>query len=140
MAGENEKMKLEDDRYCFGCGEKNPIGLRLSFITENDTTQCLFVPRKEHQGYFNYVHGGISGAVLDEIMAQWLIQRSIPAVTAKMEISFRKPVPVGETLTATAWRLRQKGRFHIMKGELADREGKVLVSAGGTFTEIKAKE
>jgi hypothetical protein len=47
-----------DDRYCFACGEKNPIGMKLQFVLKDDFIETSFVFPKEFQGYKNTVHGG----------------------------------------------------------------------------------
>ena len=79
-------MKLIDDNYCFVCGKKNPIGLKLDFSFDGKTITTEFVPQKEHQGYFNIVHGGIISTLLDEAMVKLAIEMGMPAVTARMDI------------------------------------------------------
>lgn len=130
-------MKLEDDQYCFACGKRNPIGLYLTFENRDDITESTFIPKKEHQGYFNYVHGGISTTLLDELMAQWLITRGFMVVTVKIEATFRKPVPIEKPCIIRAKYGRKKGRFHYMTGEITDELGMVLVSGEGIFSEVK---
>ena len=131
-------MKLEDDSYCFACGSKNPIGLKLKFEPSEDSLVVNYTPDKYHQGYKNILHGGIASVILDEVMARFLIDvRKIMVVTAKMEIKFRKPVSIEETVRATAKYVSKEGNFHIVKGELRTQDGTLLVSAEGTFAEIK---
>ena len=56
-----------------------------------------FGPRAE--GPPGHAHGGSMAAVLDEAMglAVWLAHR--PAVAAHLETDFRKPIPLGSTIT-----------------------------------------
>ena len=63
-------MNLEDDHYCFVCGEENPSGLHLKFSANKGKIQTEFIPRKIHQGYKNIVHGGIISTLLDEAMVK----------------------------------------------------------------------
>lgn len=132
-------MKLEDDSYCFACGNKNPIGLKLKIEPSEDSLSASFTPRKEHQGYKDLLHGGIASVILDEVMARFLIDvKKINVVTAKMEIKFKKPVAIDETIRATAKYSAKEGRFHKVKGELRDSKGVLLVCAEGTFAEIES--
>ena len=131
-------MKLEDDNYCFACGEDNPIGLKLKFIKEVDSISTSFIPEKRHQGYMNFIHGGIASTILDEIMARYLIDiKKLNVMTAKMELRFRKPVPLHEKITATAKYVSQESHFHTVNGELRSEKGILLVSATSIFAEIK---
>ena len=93
---------LSDDGHCFVCGPKNPIGLKLDFIFDGTTLKTRFVPRKEHQGYTDIVHGGIIAALLDEVMVKLAIERGMPAVTARMDIRLKHALPVGEEVTVEA--------------------------------------
>lgn len=90
------KLTLEDDRYCFICGEKNPVGLHLRFTLQEGRVFTEFIPQKIHQGYRDIVHGGIISAILDEAMVKAALLQGIPAVTAEMTVRFKNPLPAGE--------------------------------------------
>ena len=83
-------MELIDDNYCFVCGKKNPIGLKLDFSFDGKTIKTDFIPQKEHQGYFNIVHGGIISTLLDEVMVKLAIEMGMPSVTAQDGYTFEK--------------------------------------------------
>ncbi|NWF51572.1 MAG: PaaI family thioesterase [Nitrospirae bacterium] len=93
---------LEDDNYCFVCGEKNPIGLHLTFILKGSIVVSEFIPKKVHQGYKDIVHGGIISTILDEIMVKTALLQGIPAITAEMRVRFRTPLIVGEKISIEA--------------------------------------
>src|SRR4030065_1825596 len=95
-------MNLEDDGYCFVCGPKNPIGLKLNFHFNGKTIKTEFIPKKEHQGYLDIVHGGIISTLLDEAMVKLALAMDIPVVTAQMEIRLKKPLEVGEKIIVEA--------------------------------------
>lgn len=63
--------KQPNSRMCFVCGVDNPIGLHLSFYTD-DEGRCIgrFQPRPEHQGYPGHLHGGIISTLLSVVMGQ----------------------------------------------------------------------
>ncbi len=94
--------ELSDDGHCFVCGPKNPIGLKLDFSFNGNTISTEFVPKKEHQGYMNIVHGGIIATLLDEVMVKLAIALDMPAVTARMDIRLKKALNVGEKITVSA--------------------------------------
>ncbi len=54
---------------CFGCGRKNPIGLKLKFQWDGKTATAEFAAGENHQGWPGIVHGGIIFSILDEAMA-----------------------------------------------------------------------
>ena len=54
---------------CFACGQKNPIGLKLSFRREGETVKTEFTPGELHQVWHGVVHGWIINTILDEAMA-----------------------------------------------------------------------
>ncbi|MFC1962064.1 PaaI family thioesterase, partial [Chloroflexota bacterium] len=57
------------DGLCFGCGQNNPIGLKLKFKKDGDGVRTEFTPGESYQGWPGMVHGGIIGCLLDEAMA-----------------------------------------------------------------------
>jgi len=60
--------ELPHTRWCFVCVESNPRGLNLRSETDGRTVQLRFLPRPEHIGFAQTVHGGIVASVLDEVM------------------------------------------------------------------------
>jgi uncharacterized protein (TIGR00369 family) len=60
-------------------------------------------------------HGGSISAVLDEVMgfAAWLA--GLPVVTARLSVAFRRPVPLGSTLTARTELVKVTRRAVTMK-------------------------
>ena len=62
--------QVEPRKYpnCFGCGESNPIGLRLKYRREGDRLRTEFMPGDDHQGWPGIVHGGIIASLLYEVM------------------------------------------------------------------------
>jgi acyl-coenzyme A thioesterase PaaI-like protein len=120
------------------CGKHNPDGLQLTFQLDAATgiTQSEFVPQTNHQGYEGMVHGGILASLMDEVMAHSLWQRGIPAVTAKMQLRYRDPVPVGERLIIYGRLLHERGKTAQTEGWLTATDGTRLVEATGTFFKL----
>ena len=100
------KHTLEDDHYCFVCGEENPSGLHLKFTLCDGKVKTEFVPQKIFQGYKDIVHGGIIAAILDEAMVKAAFMQGTQAVTAEITIRFKNPLMAGEKAVVEAHILR----------------------------------
>jgi uncharacterized protein (TIGR00369 family) len=96
------RTKLEDDNYCFVCGEKNPYGLHLKFSLREGKISTEFVPQKTHQGYKDVVHGGMISTLIDEAMVKTALMQGMPVITAEITIRFQNPLIVGEKATVVA--------------------------------------
>lgn len=119
-------------RWCYACGDLNPIGLHLHFTMQDDGwASAPFVAQKLHQGYPGFVHGGLVSTLLDEAMGWATYGVGIWALTGKLETSFRKPVPVEETLTVRARITRDRGRVFESVAELYDTAGTLLAESKG---------
>ena len=72
--------KQPNSRMCFVCGIDNPIGLHLSFYTD-DQGRCIarFRPQPHHQGYPGQLHGGLISTILD-IPTQTSVHSGVRAV------------------------------------------------------------
>lgn len=127
-----ENMAFSYDHGCFGCGERNPIGLKLKFHQEEEVMKSSFVPQQEHQGYPGLMHGGIISTVLDEIMSKSINARGFIAVTARLEVRFLQGVPIGKPLRIEGWITAQKGR-------LIDTQGRILLEDGQVAAEARAR-
>ncbi len=131
-------MELVDDHYCFACGTDNPISLKLTFTKEDDRLSGTFTASREHQGYRGVVHGGIISTLIDEAMARLLIMKGHSVVTVKMEVRYRKPVPVGEELIITAQEEGEPGgKFLRTSALIMSQDGMILSRGEGTFAVIK---
>jgi uncharacterized protein (TIGR00369 family) len=122
-------IALGDDRWCFACGEKNPHGLRLEFRLEDGVLRTSFTFRKEHQGYTDIVHGGFLCLILDEVMLNLAWRTGLRAVTAGLDVRFKKPVRVGDTVDFSGRIVSRSGRLLLAEAEARDCDGKVVASA-----------
>jgi len=124
-------MKLGDDGYCFVCGDKNPIGLRLRFIPDGRDIRAEFTASKNHQGYKDIVHGGIVSTLLDEAMVKLAISMGIMAVTGRMEIRFRNHLMVGERALLVARLIKEGKRFIEVEASLSKADNVIIAEATG---------
>ncbi len=123
-----------DADQCFVCGPGNEAGLRVSFRLDGDVCRAEFTPGTRHQGYDGVTHGGILYSLLDDVMANCLFLRGIRAYTAKCEIRYRDPVPVGTPLRMEGREVKRRGGFAVLEGRIYRSEGGALVAeAESTF-------
>jgi len=113
----NEELSRSDANHCFVCGPNNPHGLRILYRMDGDLCRGTFTPGDAHVGYDEMTHGGIIFSALDDVMANWLFLQGARAHTAKCEIRYRQPVPVGTQLELTGRLIKRKGRVAILTGE-----------------------
>lgn len=99
-------IELEDDAYCFVCGEKNSSGLHLAFVPHAQGVLAEFTPQKIHQGYKDITHGGLISTLLDEAVVKAALSKGLPAVTVEMSVRFRQPLYIGERATVEGRILR----------------------------------
>jgi acyl-coenzyme A thioesterase PaaI-like protein len=97
-----------------------------------------FVVTADHQGAPGLAHGGLLTAAFDEAqgMLMWLLRS--PAVTARVETDFLRPVPVGSTLHIAARASAIKGRkvFTEAIGRLGGPDGETAVRARALFVQV----
>lgn len=122
--------KREDSSWCFGCGAENPIGLHLQMHWEGDHYVAAFTPKREHESYGDRMHGGLTCTLLDEVMGDYVFHTvGKPAYTAHMDIRYRKPVPIGQTLRVESWLLKHRGRLYVMAGKVTNADGTIAAEA-----------
>ena len=130
---------LPHTHSCFVCGESNPIGLKLRFETDGQIVRTHFVPRPEHVGFRQTVHGGLIATLLDEIMV-WAcaVQTKRFAYCAGLNVRFQNPLRPGEQVLATAELVEnRRGKLFEAKGELRNGAGVLLATATGKYLPIK---
>lgn len=125
-------------RQCYGCGSEHPSGLHMEVIAgEGLTLRATFLVGPLHQGAPGLAHGGLLSAAVDETLGalNWLLMR--PAVTARLETNFVRPVPVGTLLELDARIVAVAGRkvYTAVVGRLGA-DGPVAVEASGLFIQV----
>ena len=144
MITETSKQKLQpNSRHCFVCGLENNFGLKLRFMETGpgEVTAEYTVP-EQFQGYPGVVHGGIVTAMLDEVTGRAHIssENTRFMFTAKIEIRFRKNVPVGEPLKIVGRVEKSKSRIASSTGKIFGPEGDVLAEANTLLVDLPEEE
>jgi len=95
---------------------------------------------KKLEGYANMVHGGLIAAIMDECLGLTCFHQ-IPsqiAMTARLEMDFRKPVPSNSMVVVQSQIESVKGRKVWVTGMMKDAvAGTLLVEARALFVEPK---
>jgi uncharacterized protein (TIGR00369 family) len=135
--GHTEKQ-VQLSNHCFGCGPANKAGLQLKFVLDKERKRfvCRFRLQRRFVGPPGHSHGGIIATILDEAMGKVNKLHGVTALTARMEVDYRKPVPLGKPLVVEGWEVRKRGREHTYAAEIRDREGLMLAESRGKFIEI----
>jgi beta-phosphoglucomutase len=102
-----EAPRLEPEyttRFCFACGQENPIGLKLMPVFDGEKATAEFTPGRLHQGWNDAIHGGILYTLLDELAFYAMLCHGVEfSVTGKSEIKFKQVAPVGKPIRASSW-------------------------------------
>ena len=119
---------------CFVCGPSNPIGLQIRFRLDGEVCRAEFTPDAVHAGYDRVTHGGILFSLLDDVMANIIFLRGERCFTAKAEVRYRQPLPVGTAVRLEGRQQRRKGRLALLEGKVirADTD-EVVAEASGHF-------
>ncbi|HKZ29422.1 MAG TPA: PaaI family thioesterase [Acidimicrobiia bacterium] len=122
--------------WCFGCGSENEQGLGVWPRYEGDKVTGALEFAKRFQGGPGVVHGGAAAAFFDDLMGFVMIAHQQPAVTAKLEMNYLRPIPLGLTLRAEAWLAAQDGRKLWAEAVGFDERGTRYVEARALFIPI----
>ena len=119
---------------CFVCGPGNPNGLQVRFRLDGEVCRAEFTPDAIHAGYDGVTHGGILFSLLDDVMANIIFLRGERCFTAKAEVRYRQPLPVGTAVRLEGRQQRRKGRLALLEGKVirTDTE-EVVAEASGRF-------
>jgi len=125
------------NQWCFACGTKNPIGLQLVFIEKDEHYMTTFTAGPQHQGYDGIMHGGLVSTILDEVMAGYLYAKGFKAVTAKLQVRFRKPSPIGQQLTITGKIVGKRGNMYELVSEVTLPDGTITAEGKATIAVLE---
>lgn len=119
--------KQPSSRMCYACGIENPVGLHLQFYEDDDgRVTARFTPADVYQGQPGVLHGGVICTLLDETIGRALLRDDYWAVTGRLEVRFREPVPtgapieiIGEVTRVTSHGARGHGEIRLADGRIA---------------------
>jgi uncharacterized protein (TIGR00369 family) len=121
-------------RECFVCGTDNPGGLNLAPEREGRKVVLRFTPDKQHLGFSQAVHGGITATLLDEVIGVACgLRADAKCATVALTVTYKRPVLLGRPVRAEGWYVRRSGKLVFGAGRLVDERGQVLATGRGRF-------
>ena len=124
-------------KNCLVCGVDNDYGLKTRFYeTVNNELIAVFKTLPEHQSYPHVTHGGISAAILDEVIGRAIMMTTDSntfGVTIELKVRYKNPVPIGVELKAVGRITKERSRTFEGTGELYLPNGDVAIEAEGKY-------
>jgi acyl-coenzyme A thioesterase PaaI-like protein len=132
--------KQPNSRHCFVCGIDNPIGLHLKFYQTGlgEVTADINLSNT-YQGYPGIVHGGIIAAMLDEAAGRahmGPVEAPRFMFTARLDVRYRKNVPVGQPLRLVGKAGPTKSRTAEGYSAIYDQDGVLLADADALLVNV----
>ncbi len=121
-------------RTCFICGRENPLGLKARFTGDKEAGEVratVTIPEAMN-GYPGVAHGGVLGALLDEAAVRTaLLDGGFDdlMVTARLELTYKRPTPTETPITVVARLLKRSGSRAQAVAELRLPDGTVSATA-----------
>lgn len=134
------------------CGSENPATMGCVFyVLEDGEVATFFTPQMIHEGQLRIMHGGLTAAVLDELMGRAVLsyyEGEPPKeegfisryVTAEMTTKYKKPIIIGSKTYGYGRVIRNEGRRTYAFAELLNEEGEIVATAESVFVEIKVSK
>ena len=132
-------MRVENNNRCFACGKENPFGLQVNPDITPDGTRVKIecTPPSHFQGWANVIHGGILSTLLDEAITYvGIASFDGPAVTAQLEIRFKKPAMAGDKLIVIAKRAKMGKRLIEVEAHIDSENGERIVEGSGKVMRV----
>lgn len=127
---------------CFACGTENPIGLNLHFRKDGDYVCADVILGGNYEGWENMAHGGIVSTLLDEVMSWTVIYfKKVFFVTRNIEVKFRRPVPLNQSITVRGKIVRHdNNRMISAESMIQDKDDNILARGKATFAVLHDKD
>ena len=132
-------MKQPNSKHCFVCGRENPYGLKLEFYeTAPGEVFVEYIVPEQFQGYPGVVHGGVVAAILDEVIGRVHMGGDPPRFmfTARLDVRYRKNVPIGEPLRIVGHAGKSRERTAIATGQIFGPDGDLLAEAEAMLVNV----
>jgi acyl-coenzyme A thioesterase PaaI-like protein len=121
---------------CFVCGSAASPGLGLRLHADGDVVTGELCFDALAQGPPGFAHGGALAAVLDEAMTIACWTRGRRVLVARLEVEYKKPVPLGVAVRVEARCVEELGRLCTTAGEIRLADGAAACAARATLVEI----
>jgi acyl-coenzyme A thioesterase PaaI-like protein len=125
---------------CLFCGPDNRAGLRLRFHAQGDGVTTTFTPSRRHQGYRGLMSGGLLAGIFDCLHYRVSVLLGVTAaVTARLEVDYRAPIPLDGPLAFEARLLSRRGRVVESRAVARLADGTVAAESRAVYVEVPAE-
>ena len=116
-----------------GVGSALAPPVRIRRVEGGVVGEALLGPA--YEGPPGYVHGGISSLLMDQLLGSAAIAAGLWGMTVRLEVDYRRPVPLSTPLTMRAQVTEAAGRKCVVTGTIATAAApdRTLVEARGVF-------
>lgn len=127
---------------CFVSGEASPVGLAAKIRRDGDGLVARLRFTRAFEGMPGHAHGGILMGVFDDVIGMTMGRMmKIPAPTVRVEVDFRKPIPLDtEVEVRTLLDERTDGRKRYVSATMsvgetvhAEARGLLVILDGNPF-------
>lgn len=129
--------RMESDQ-CFVCGPLNPAGLHMEIEEGEGWAKGSWKIQQAFVGYDTVLHGGIMASIMDDMMAHAIYCKDVDVVTAHLEMDYRAPAYVGETVQCEAHIVEMGSGRSIRTAGVIRRGDTVIAEAKGVMVIVKA--
>ena len=116
-----------------GVGSALAPPVRIRRVEGGVVGEALLDPA--YEGPPGYVHGGMSSLLMDQLLGSASIAAGLWGMTVRLEVDYRRPVPLSTSLTMRAQVTEAAGRKCVVTGTIATAAApdRTLVEARGVF-------
>jgi acyl-coenzyme A thioesterase PaaI-like protein len=117
---------------CSGCrlGSTCYIGITSERLDADDVLHFEATCPLDHQGMPGVAHGGWLTWLMDDVMSHLPMQLGHIPMTAKLEVTFVRPVPIGVRLTGEVWAEAIDGSKWSIASRLRGDSGDAALASG----------
>ena len=119
------------------CGPESGTGLGVRFRRRGDAIVASFTLGALHQGYRGLMSGGLLAAIFDCLHSRLALVRGVVlAVTARIEVDYRAPVPLGRPVRFEARLVARRGRVFETRAVARLHGGTLAAESRAIYVEI----
>ena len=138
--------KFHHTGYGIVTGPHNPASVGCNmFVLESGECGTVFTLNKWHEGHELMAHGGITAAILDEVMGyaghcREYIQHLpyTPVFTGTATYKYIRPVYCLKEYSAASRIVREEGRKRYVEGEIYNEKGEICVKSEAIYLTAEA--
>ena len=132
-----ELRRTQKHDRCVLCGHNNEKSLSFQCrVAGEQLVIGMFQSEPWMEGYDGQLHGGIIASLLDSAMVQCLFAHDHVAQTAKLEVRYTRPAPLGVCYRVEAHIAESRGTRHRMRA-MVTRDNQVVADAKALFLDRK---